>query len=348
MRLSGKIAVAAARTWLPVDTCSTDEAVAGGLLTTEEAAGLGIDQVPVGPHAGPELAVWAGRRALAAADWPPGELDLLVHAWTYYQGHDFWSPAHFVADQLGAGHAEVLGVSQMCNGGMSALAIAAARLVADPAISRAAVTTGDRFAAPGFDRWRADYGTVYGDGGTAVLLGRHDAEAVVAQYPLQLLAIGTGTAAELELTHRDPDGFAPAARSRREQVNVRGTMKLFLTDAGLEHFVEAAQRGITEAVQRSLTDAGLAPDDDRIRALILPRLGRRVLDQTYLPAVEQVLKVDRLDLGRRTGHLGAGDGPASLADLIEESVLADGEIAVVLSGGAGYSWSSLVVQAGTG
>jgi 3-oxoacyl-[acyl-carrier-protein] synthase-3 len=342
MRFGGSVAVAAARSWLPVTAHIASDAVSEGRLTADQAAALDIEQVPAGPDAGPELAVWAGRRALAAAGWQPATLDLVIHAWTHYQGQDFWSPAHFVADQLGAGHAEVFGLSQMCNGGMSALAVAATRLVADPGVNRAIVTTGDRFAEAGFDRWRADYGTVYGDGGTAVLLAR----AGDSEGALRLLSIGAGTAAELELTHRDPTGFAPAARVHREQVDVRATMKLFFADAGLEHFISAAQRGIEEALRRSLDDAGLDPADDRIRALALPRLGRRVLEQTYLPAVERVLEVDRLELGRRTGHLGAGDGAATLADLTEQSLLSAGEIAIVLSGGAGYSWSSLVVQGG--
>ena len=332
MRFDGAVVVAGAHSWLPATAHTTADAVADGLLSAEHAAALDLDQVPVSPDAGPELAVWAGRRALAAADWQPAELDLVIHAWTHYQGQDFWSPAHFVADQLGAVNAEAFGIYQMCNGGTTALAVAATRLAADAAVHRAIVTTGDRFAAPGFDRWRADYGTVYGDGGTAVLLAR----AGDGGGLFRLLSIGTGTAAELELTHRDPAGFAPAARTHRQQVDVRSTMKLFLADAGLDHFVAAAQRGIAEALRRSLADAGLDPADERIRFLALPRLGRRVREQTYLPAVEQVLKVDRLELGRRTGHLGAGDGPATLADLAEQR-LAEDEIAVVLSGGAGYS-----------
>ena len=39
------------------------------------------------------MAVRAARNALSRAGVPAGDLAAVLHAWTYHQGHDFWSPA---------------------------------------------------------------------------------------------------------------------------------------------------------------------------------------------------------------------------------------------------------------
>jgi len=89
--------------------------LACGRLTAQDAEGLGVNEVPVADEPAPDLAVRAGREALVQAGYPAERIGLLVHAWTWHQGHDFWSPAHYVASRLGARKALPFGVQQMCN-----------------------------------------------------------------------------------------------------------------------------------------------------------------------------------------------------------------------------------------
>src|SRR4051812_8046785 len=172
MRLSGPLltppAIAAVELWLPPHRDTAVSALAAGRLDAETADRLGYTEVAESrDRSAPEMAVLAATKVLADAGWAGDELDLLAHAWTYHQGHDFWAPASYVANQLGAVDAVALGIQQMCNGGAAALEVAVSRMIADPSVNRCAVTTADRFSAPAFDRWRGDYDLAYGDGATA-------------------------------------------------------------------------------------------------------------------------------------------------------------------------------------
>jgi 3-oxoacyl-[acyl-carrier-protein] synthase-3 len=278
------------------------------------------------------MAVRAAAGALAAARWPARTLNLMAHAWIHHQGHAFWSPAHYVAHRLGADRALPVGVRQMCNGGMAALELAASRILADPATERALVTTADRFAAPAFDRWRADYGVAYGDGATALLLARGDG-------PYRLLSIASAAAPELELMHRGDDAFtvSPAAT-----VDVRRTKRAFLAAGHGPSFARTANAAVHRVVRQALAEAG----EPRVQVVALPRLGGAVLDDGYRPglAAAGLRRAAVLRFGRGTGHLGAGDAAANLAEIAHLRLLGVGQVALLLSAGAGFTWSCLAIR----
>jgi 3-oxoacyl-[acyl-carrier-protein] synthase-3 len=337
MRVGGEIAVAGAAVWLPETTESSAAAVADGRLDADEADELGYRELPVSARLGaPELAVLAGRDALRQAETDGAELGLLVHAFSYFQGYDFFSPAHFVADQLGARAAIPVGVQQMCNGGAAAVQLAAGQLVADPAIGPALVTTADRFTEPGFDRWRGDYGVAYGDGGTAVVLRR-------GAGPLALLSVTSAAAPEFEAMHRAGEPFAPAARFYAGTVDTRRTKKAFLRANGSDAFVKAEREKLRSVLETALSEAEVGAEE--LTRVLLPRLARSVLVDTYLPTLAELTPAEPIDLGTHTGHLGAGDLLAGTAALVAgPHALAGGQVAAVLSAGAGFTWSCAVVR----
>ncbi|MEG8184537.1 3-oxoacyl-ACP synthase [Nocardia terpenica] len=350
------IGIVAAQLRLPDGRATIAEALAAGRLRARDAQDLGHDEVPVSEgESPPELAVAAARTAVEVGRIDPLDIDLICHAWMYYQGHDMWSPAHYVAGELGARNTMPVGIQQMCNGGSAALELAAARLsfehlVGSPlvpgpngrAVGRLAlVTTGDRFDGPGFDRWRSDYGVAYGDAGTAVLLR----VPAAPEDPLLLRAIATVAAPELELMHRGDDPFGAAARTVREVVDMRATKRVYLKAHGSEAFVDANRAAIRRVVATALADSGLAANDSRLRYALLPRFGRKTLDGSWFPMLTDALTAELVDIGRDTGHLGAGDATASVADLLTDYKLAPGEAALVFSAGAGFTWSCVVVQA---
>ncbi|MEV5143601.1 ketoacyl-ACP synthase III family protein [Streptomyces sp. NPDC052727] len=310
-------------------------------MEAETAAELGYAALPVSGEAAPEMAVRAARAALESTGTAPAELGMVLHAWMYYQGHDLWSPPHYIADQLGARHAEPLGVQQVCNGGAAAVEVGVARLLTDPALRYALVTTADRFAAPGFDRWRGDYGIAYGDGATALLL--HSPQERPAE--LLLHAVTTVAAPQLERMHRGRDPFGLMPRSVSDRVDMRRTKKAFLEREGIEAFTKASGESLAVVVERCLAAAGLASDSPRLRYVVPPRLGAKTIDLAYAPALRRMLTAEILTLGGDTGHLGAGDAAASLAELHAERRLAPGEFALVVSAGAGFTWSCLLVSA---
>ncbi|MEV6809024.1 ketoacyl-ACP synthase III family protein [Streptomyces sp. NPDC051132] len=296
--------------------------------------------------AAPEMAVLAARDALGSADADAGGLDALCHAWMYYQGHDLWSPAHYIAHEIGARRAMPFGLQQVCNGGAAAVELMAAYLgTPDPSGAgrpkRGLVTTADRFIEPGFDRWSGDYGVAYGDGATAVLLR----SPAGPEDPLRLLAAATVAAPELESMHRGADPFGTAPHAYRERVDMRATKRAYLREHGDRNFAAVNERSIREVTGAALRDAGVRPDDPRLRYAVLPRFGAKLLTENWIPVLSSCVPAKIENFGQETGHLGSGDAVANIADVLHAELLAPGELALVYSAGAGFTWSCLLVEA---
>ncbi len=341
--------------WLPPTAEKTVDALAEGRVTAEEVDAMGYEQLPVSPNAAaPQMAVRAARHALTRSQVAAADLSAVLHAWTYYQGHDFWSPAHYVAAEVGAEQAVPMGIQQMCNGGAAALEAAVHRLSAPTALEPGApesgavlATTADRFTAPGFDRWGGDYGVWYGDGATAAVIGRAATAADVPPHALTLRALATRAAPRLESAHRDTDAFHAAPHTRTATVDVRRTKKAFLAAYGKSRFLDLLRQETHDLLAVALRQAGLEKDPGALRFVLLPRLGRTTAREVYGPAALGLTDAPLHELGERTGHLGAGDLFANLTALADDTGplgLARGEHAAVLSAGAGFTWTAIVVH----
>lgn len=341
MKLGPKVRIKTVAKWLPDTTESVDVAIAAGKLDDEEATALGVTQLPVSETlSGPELAVSAARRALEQAGWDAADLDLVIHNWIYHQGHDMWSPPHFVAHQVGARAATPYGLQQGCNAGVMAVQQAGLRLLVDD-VDRVLVTTGDRFCPPGIDRWCSDYSLVFGDAGTAALM--HGGDGGADEFAL--LSLATATESEFEEFLRCGDPFSPSPMQHSPYINLRRPKKAYLEAGGKEKFDRLSQENISKAFQLALSEAEVEPDDPRIRCLVLPRLGDSLLDIVYGRVVERLPKAEALRFGGQTGHLGCGDFLANLADVHALDVLGPGDIAIVVGGGAAFTWMCAVLQA---
>ncbi|WP_338784222.1 3-oxoacyl-ACP synthase [Streptomyces sp. DG1A-41] len=273
-------------------------------------------------------------------------LDVLCHAWMYYQGHDLWSPSHYIAHEIGAHRAMPFGIQQVCNGGAAAVELMAAYL-ATPDVSGVGrskwgmVTTADRFIEPGFDRWSSDYGVAYGDASTAVLLR----SPAGPDDRLRLLAVATIAAPELESMHRGVDPFGTAPHAYRERVDMRATKRAYLHQHGDQQFAAVNERSIRAVTSAALRDAGVNPDDPRLQYAVLPRFGMKVLSEHWIPVLSACVAVKTENFGQDTGHLGTGDAVANIADVMKAALLAPGEMALIYSAGAGFTWSCLLVEA---
>ncbi|SPL99145.1 putative 3-oxoacyl-ACP synthase III [[Actinomadura] parvosata subsp. kistnae] len=338
MRLRAPLAIRAAAVHLPRRSLQVSEALAGGLLRPQDHAASGYEALPAAePGDTPEaFAVEAARLALELAATRPSAIRLLIHTWLHRPAHPFWSPAHHIADRLGAGRALPLSVQQMSNGSAAALHTAAAWLTADPETGPVLITAADTFVPPGFDRWRGDI-MLYGDAGCAAVIdlpapGRDD---------LQLMALASTAAPHLEAVHRagrrPGDTGAPHPRETRRR---------FLTEHDAETFRSAAQAGAAEAIRTALRHAGLDHGGPAPRMVLLPRVGARTLAALYRPVLERLLPgVPCLDLGQHTGHLGAGDLLANLAAFPAATCsLPPGEHALILNGGGGFTWTCAVFR----
>lgn len=334
MRLGAGLGIAAVESWFPDTAQTVTQALDEGLIDRRAAGDMGYESLPVSEElAAPEMAVIAARAALRRSGIDPAQVGLVLHAWMYHQGHDLWSPAHYIADQLRMPDAVPVGVRQVCNGGAMAIELAAARLLADPTLRYALITTADRFAQPGFNRWTSDYGIAYGDGATAVLLHRDP----TADDDLVLRAISTAAAPALERMHRGDDAFGEYPMSHSPAIDMRRTKKAYLVKNGFDTFTKIGRERVQQVIGAALADSGTQPT-----VVLLPRLGRKMLTDAYRDPVAEIVPAEILDLGTRTGHLGPGDTAASLAEL--RGRLVSGEDGLVLNAGAGFTWSALAVR----
>ncbi len=335
-----------ATAWYPERRQTVEEALAAGDIDPRTARELGYTSLPVSEDtAPPDMAVEAATEALARSGTPADDLSLVLHASVHHQGHDAWSAPHYIARRLAAHHAVPIGLLQQCNGGAIGIELAASRLQADPAAGPALVTTADRFLMPSWHRWLSDYGMAAGDAATAVLVHRGTAPGAGRADPPDLLlhSLATRTAAELEVMHRGDDELNATPMGHSPMIDVRRTKRAFIKAYGVEFFLKTAADRIRAVVEEALAGAGLAAGDPRLRYAVIPRLGSKAMAEAYIPPLTDVTGAEVLDLGRTTGHVGAGDLNASLADLARTDLLAPGEHALVLNGGGGFTFTAVVV-----
>jgi 3-oxoacyl-[acyl-carrier-protein] synthase III len=286
-------------------------------------------------EAGPELAAAAATAALRRAGHDPAHIDLLLHAGIYYQGHEIWAPASYVQRVVLRNDCPAIEVRQVSNGGMACLELASAYLGADPGRRAALLTTGDRFCPPGFDRWRSDPGTVYGDGGTALVLTRRPGVA-------ELRSLVTVSEPELEGMHRGDDPFGPVPFSVRDTVDLEALKRAYLARTGVSASVARVAAAQTEALKRALSDAEVDADD--IDWFVLPHFGLRRLTSAYLRGWNLDVERTTWPWARTIGHLGAGDQFAGLAHLLESGSARPGQRLLLAGVGAGFTWSCAVLR----
>ncbi|ASR34897.1 3-oxoacyl-ACP synthase [Prauserella marina] len=322
-------------TWLP-PRVPTERAVAAGKFDAALARATDVISVAVaGDESAPEMAARAAKTALARARSTAADIDLVLHASFFYQGHDLWTPASYVQREAVGNKCPALEVRQVSNGGMAAMELASAYLAVDPGRSSALITTGDKFCEPGFDRWHSDPGTVYADGGTALVLSRHGGFA-------RLRSLVTVSEPELEGMNRGDDPFGRTPFEHRRPVDYEVCKRAFLAGTSVSYVVSLVSSGQDNAIKQALVAAELELGE--IDRIVLPHVGRRRLKAAYFSRFGIDPARTTWPWNRAVGHLGAGDPIAGLDHLVNSGVLDAGQTCLLVSVGAGYSWSCAVIE----
>ncbi|MFB7908747.1 ketoacyl-ACP synthase III family protein [Kitasatospora sp. NPDC056076] len=337
--MTDELYIAGCASWLP-RAVPVAEAVASGAFPESEAVRTGMQAVRIAAEedSAADMAARAARLALRRAGRDPSEIGLLLHATLYDQGHDLWGAASYVqALALGTGPAAcpAVEIRQVSNGGMAAVELAGAFLRAGGSSATALLTAGDVFCPPAFDRWRADPGTVYADGGAALVLARSTGFA-------RLRALVTVSDPGLERMHRGDHAFRPPADGGVRKVDLEECKEQYLARHGMRATVERAARGQRSAVEGVLAEAKVELAD--IARFVLPHLGRRRLESAFFRPFGIAPERTTWPWSRGVGHLGAGDQFAGLARLVEDRQVGPGDLVLLLGVGAGFTWSAAVVE----
>ncbi|GGX44668.1 ketoacyl-ACP synthase III family protein [Streptomyces fructofermentans] len=331
------IRIAGCAAWLPPRAAVAD-AVAAGLCDQALAETTGMLSVAVvQDEPAPEMAARAARSALGRSG--SADVSLILHASFFYQGHDLWAPASYVQRAAVGNQCPAMEVGQVSNGGMAALGLAVDHLRAGPPAGetgrRVLVTTGDAFRAPGFDRWRSDSGTFYGDGGTALVLSSTEGFARVR-------GLATVSAPELEGMHRGDDPFGSGPFSHRPVVDLDACKKDFLAGRRVTRVIATSAAAQDASVERALAEAGVALTD--IDRFVLPHMGRKRLRAGFLTRFGIPEERTTWEWSRRVGHLGAGDQIAGFDRLVTSGGVGAGDLLLWMSVGAGFTYSCAVVE----
>ncbi|WP_308312827.1 ketoacyl-ACP synthase III family protein [Streptomyces sp. ISL-1] len=306
-----------------------------GLADWRTIRRTGMRSVCVADRSGPEMAVEAAKEALRAADAAPADIGLVLHASTWFQGHDLWAPASYVQREAVGNNCLSMQVGQLSNGGMAALELAVPQLQAGSGPHSVLITTGDRFCLPGFDRWHTDPGTVCGDGGTAIVLSRAGGFA-------RLRSLVTVSDPTLEGMGRGDDDFAPAPLGTRSPISVAASRDHLVREVGLTNLLERLQSGQRASFDRALDESGTKAA--HVSWFVLPNLGRPKMDAQFFQVLDIEPERSTWSWGSQVGHLGAGDPFAGLAHLVRSRALSPGQFCVLASAGGGFAWSVAVLE----
>ncbi|OCF90641.1 ketoacyl-ACP synthase III family protein [Nocardia brasiliensis] len=333
--MSGELYLAGCATWLP-PTVSTGQAVAAGDCDEKLATMTGMASVTVAEkESGPEMAANAATAVLDRTGIGPDRIDLILHASLYFQGHHLWSPASYIQRVAVGNRCPAMEIRQVSNGGMAALELAGAYLSASADRDCVLITSGDRLNPPEFDRWRSDPGTVYADGGTALLVSRRSGFAV-------LRALHTVSDPELEGMHRGGDSYGAPSLTAPSPVDLEAHKREYVAARGRQYSAARVAAGQKAALHGALAAAGVELAD--IARISLPHMGWRRVKAGFLSQFDIDPERTTWSWSRTVGHLGAGDPIAGLDHLVGTGAVGPGDLCLLASVGAGFSWSCAVVE----
>ncbi|MBE8523130.1 hypothetical protein ILP97_37520 [Amycolatopsis sp. H6(2020)] len=292
---------------------------------------------------GMDLAVRAGRNALASmAMTTTGPLpvpDLHFHAaiWRGSRGIDFWSRAAYVRSRLGlpAGRGIATELNAMSNSLVGGIDISARVLAGSPDLDTVLLTGGETFGPPAFDHLTADHGIAYGDGGSAIILGRRPGLA-------RILATSSYTDPTLEQLHRGNERFLPTGTIELGIERIRERKRQYTDAVGAASVARRNHGGVRAVMDEALRDADLQLD--QLRWVLLPHYGRHLLDTQCLQPLGITADRTLCHAGDQWGHIGPNDQIIGLTHLLAQGVVSPGDYVAFLGIGVGMTWTAAILR----
>ncbi len=320
------------------------------LMTAAEIAGLtGIPEPVVmerlgirakhiaapGEHVS-DMALRAARTLLDETGFDPAAIDVVMYFGSTYKEYPVWQAAPGIAYQLGAHRAFALELDYVSCGTPVALRVARDMLLAEPDIGSVLAVAASR------ESYLIDYTSQssrfmfgFGDGAAAALLTKGDGLG-------QVLGSQAFSDGSLSMAVKVPVGGSAlphgsdGADSVRSALDVHDPvgMKQRLDATSLTNFLEVAQ----EALRRS----GLSVTD--LTHVFPIHMKRSMHDHIVTGLGLDPAKSVYLD---DTGHMSGIDPLLALDRAARAGTLHDGDLALLLAAGTGYTWAATVIRWGT-
>lgn len=265
------------------------------------------------------------------------ESDLIMFSSIHKSGYGaFWQQASYIQEITKAHNALACNIQQGCNSQLVSLELIISYLQANPNAKQALTLSVDSFENSAFDRWNADYGILYGDGGAGAIVSKNRGD-----YEIQSLV--TQCHGELNGLHRLSKHHNDATDDQSTPYDIKATKKDYLNKFGIEYLSSTSLSAVKEVANKCLSENQLSMKD--ISKVILPNLGQKILENNYLPALKVPITKTLWSLGSTIGHIGSADAFISLSYLYKSEAIKKGEHVLVISAGSGFTWSAMLLTA---
>lgn len=291
--------------------------------------GIRARRIAADDQATSDLASEAARRAMAAANVQPEDINLIVVA-TVTPDMFFPSTACFVQKKIGASNAVCFDISAACSGFLYALQVA-----------RHFINTGNRTTAlvigaeklSSLINWQ-DRNTcvLFGDGAGAVVIRRAEEGE---DAPGRVLSTVMGSDGNLTDLLKVPGGASACPITPENVASRPNTIHM----EGRETFKHAVTR-MCQASEQALEIAGLKKEDI---AMVIPhqanaRIITAIADRLGVPPEKTFMNLDQY------GNTSAATIPVALDEAHRQGKIKRGDIILLVAFGGGFTWASSVIH----
>ncbi|OQW62254.1 MAG: 3-oxoacyl-ACP synthase [Nitrospira sp. ST-bin4] len=289
-----------------------------------ERTGIRERHIAAAGEACSDLAVQAGRRALAAAGLPATELDMVLVA-TCTGDYPLPSTACLVQHQLGATKAAACDIAAACCGFVYALSVADAYVKAG---MRHVLVIGSEVMSAITDWKDRNTCVLFGDGAGAAVVSAGDGERGILSTHLR----SDGNLNELIAVPGGGSRMPPSEKTIAERMQC-------IKMKGHETF-KVAVRNLEEIARETLAANHVRVED---LDLYVPhqanlRILTAVMERLGLPAEKVMLNLDRY------GNTSAASIPIALDEAVRAGRIRDGSLVMLGAFGAGLTWASAMIR----
>jgi len=270
-----------------------------------------------------DMALVSARRALAAADLDPAELDLILLG---SLTNDSLCPntASIVADALGARNAAAIDINSACTGFLYGLYIGT-NLIRTGAHKKVLVIGGE-FISHYMNWSRRDVAVLFGDACGAVVIEASDEET-------GLVAASIGCESDAKYAIQITNLGSAYSRMTDDFLYINWNFE------GQEVFKRAV-RAMAQACEEVLEQKGLSVSD--VNLVVPHQANKRILDAL---AKKVGLDEDKVFINvHKYGNTSAGTIPVALTEALEEGKIEPGDHVLMASFGAGLTWGAGLIK----
>ncbi|MDD9959945.1 MAG: ketoacyl-ACP synthase III [Gammaproteobacteria bacterium] len=270
-----------------------------------------------------DMALVSAKRALAAADLDPSELDLILLG---SLTNDSLCPntASLVADALGARNAAAIDINSACTGFLYGLHIGT-NLIRTGAHKKVLVIGGE-FISHYMNWSRRDVAVLFGDACGAVVIEESDEET-------GLVAASIGCESDAKYAIQITNLGSAYSRMTDDFLYINWNFE------GQEVFKRAV-RAMAQACEEVLEQKGLSISD--VNLVVPHQANKRILDAL---AKKVGLDEDKVFINvHKYGNTSAGTIPVALTEALEEGKIEPGGHVLMASFGAGLTWGAGLIK----